>query len=308
MRRSPLTRPLTAVAATALLTGLLAGCTGVFGGGCESPVDPGDASRAVSASGEVGSAPAVRFPTPLIAREAQRTVLEQGDGQEVDAGDVVRASYAYYDGETGEAIADGKILYRATDAERAIGESLDCLGVGSRVVVVGPAGEVLKAANDEAEQTVVAVIDIEAVHLGKADGVNQLPLDGMPTVVTAVDGTPGLALGYQAEVTEARTATIKAGGGATVEEGDSVVLHARSFTWSSATATTARLGGIDSWTSGTPYLFAPSVETMGDENLVAAIIGSTVGSQLLVVIPDEDGEGGATAYVFDILGIDNDVE
>ena len=30
-----------------------------------------------------------------------------------------------------------------------------------------------------------------AAYLGKADGFNQLPKDGMPTVVTAVDGTPG---------------------------------------------------------------------------------------------------------------------
>ena len=40
----------------------------------------------------------------------------------------------------------------------------------------------------------MVVIDVTAAYLGKADGFNQLPKDGMPTVVTAVDGTPGITV------------------------------------------------------------------------------------------------------------------
>jgi hypothetical protein len=126
----------------------------------------------------------------------------------------------------------------------------------------------------------------------------------MPTVVTEVDGAPGLALGYQAAVTEPRTAVIKAGGGATVAEGDTVAFHARTFTWSSSSSSEAKLGGIDSWSRNLPYLLEPTLESMGDESLVSALVGNAVGSQILVVIPSE--AGGATAYVFDILGISQD--
>lgn len=301
MRSSPLARPLTAVAAAVLVTGVLAGCTGsVFGSGCTPEFAPGDATSAVTVSGEVGRTPVVDLPTPLIAEEPQRSVAIEGEGAEIEAGSIARVDYVSYDGQTGSVLNEETRFLTAGEVGLALGESLVCAHAGSRLVVVGPAEE-LDATYAGATATLVAVLDVDEVFLGKANGVNQLPLDGMPTVVTAVDGTPGLALGYQADVTEPRVATIKAGSGATVEEGETVVFHARSFTWSSASATEASLGGIDSWTTGNPYPIAPTVDSMGDETLVDAIVGAKVGSQVLVVLPDETG--GATAYVFDILGI-----
>lgn len=301
MRSSPLARPLTAVAAAVLVTGVLAGCTGsAFGSGCTPEFAAGDASEAVSVSGEVGRTPVVDLPTPLIAEEPQRSVAVAGEGAPIESGSIARVDYVSYDGQTGSVLNEETRFLSASEVGLALGESLVCAREGSRLVLAGPAEE-LDATYAGATATLVAVLDVHEVFLGKANGVNQLPLDGMPTVVTAVDGTPGLALGYQADVTEARIATIKAGSGATVQEGETVVFHARSFTWSSASATEASLGGIDSWTTGNPYPIAPTVESMGDETLVEAIVGSKVGSQLLVVLPDETG--GATAYVFDILGI-----
>jgi hypothetical protein len=303
VRRSPLARPLTVVLAAALVAGTLAGCTGgPFSGGCTPAYQPGDASTAVSVNGEVGDTPAVTMPTPLIATEPERTVTVEGEGEPIPAGATVLASYVYYEGASGASVNESSALYSASDRSLAIGEALVCATAGSRLVVTGPA-EQLVADYPGETATLVAVIDIVEVFLGKANGVNQLPLDGMPTVVTAVDGTPGLALGYQAEVVEPRTATIKAGSGAVVADDATVVFHARSFTWSSPTSADASVGDIDSWSRGTPYVLAPTIEAMGEEVLVDALVGAKVGSQILVVIPDADGAGGATAYVFDILGV-----
>lgn len=301
MRLSPLARPLTAVVAAVLVTGALAACTGSpFASDC-SEFAPGDASNAVTVSGEVGSTPVVDLPTPLIADEVQRTVAVAGEGDPIPAGAAVLVNYTYYEGASGGSVTESTGVYTASDVNRALGESLICAKAGSRLVVAGPAGDI-DAQYDGTDETLVAVIDIQQVFLGKANGVNQLPLDGMPTVVTAVDGTPGLALGYQADVTEARTATIKAGGGAVVKEDDVVVFQARLFTWSSPTATEATVSAQpDSWTTGRAFVQAPTIDFLGEQALVDAIVGSKVGSQLLVVLPGESG--GASAFVLDILGI-----
>ncbi|WP_191282083.1 hypothetical protein [Pseudolysinimonas yzui] len=304
MRRSPLARPLTAVVAAVLVTSALVGCTGVsFSGACEPVFEPGDASNAVTATGDVGDSPAVEFPTPLIAEETQRSVLVQGDGEPAAAGSVIRARYTYFDGATGASGTESTELFTASDLAMGLGESLECVTVGSRIAVVGPVAEVLDGVEEGTEGTIVAILDIEAIYLGKANGVNQLPQDGMPTVVTAVNGEPGISSTYQPIAEEPRTATIKAGSGATVTEDDTVVFHARSWNWSAGTTNTVTLGDVDSWTTGTPYAFAPTVDSLGDETLVDAFIGATVGSQILVVIPAADSASSATVFVFDILGI-----
>jgi hypothetical protein len=302
VRFSPLARPLTAVVAAVLVAGTLAACSGgPFDAGCTPEFAPGDTSNAVTTSGEIGGTPDVELPTPLIADDVQRTVAIAGDGAVVSSGAAALLSFTYYEGATGSSLTQSTGVYAASDVNLAFGESLVCAREGSRLVVAGPAEE-LNAQFAGATDTVVAVIDVEQVFLGKANGVNQLPLDGMPTVVTAVDGTPGLALGYQADVTAARTATIKAGGGAVVGEDDQVVFHARLFTWPSADATEATVASQpDSWTTGRPFVQQPTLDFLGEQDLVDAIVGSKVGSQLLVVIPTDGG--GANAFVLDILGI-----
>jgi peptidylprolyl isomerase len=304
VRRFPLARPLTAVIAAVLVSGALAGCTGFsIDRGCEPAFLPGDASKAVTASGDVGDSPAVEFPTPLIAEETQRSVLVEGEGAPAAAGAIVRANYVYFDGSTGAAGTETTGLLTASDVAKSLGQALECVTVGSRVVVVGPATDLFPDVPEETTDTIIAVLDITAIYLGKANGINQLPQDGMPTVVTAVDGTPGISSTYVPATDEPRIATIKAGGGATVAEGDTVVFHARSWDWSSGSTNTVTVGDINSWATGSPYPIVPSVETLGDETLVDALIGAKVGSQVLVVIPDPETPSSATVYVLDVLGI-----
>lgn len=308
VRRSPLARPLTAVVAAVLVASALAGCTGVsLSGECEPVFVPGEASNAVTASGDVGDTPAVEFPTPLIADETQRTVLVDGEGEPAARGSVVRVRYTFFDGASGAGADESTNLFTASDITKELGLALECVTAGSRIAVVGPAADIasgiLGSVTDETEGTIVLVLDIEAIYLGKANGVNQLPQDGMPTVVTAVDGEPGISSTYQPVAEEPRTATIKAGSGATVAEDDTVIFHARSWNWPAGETSTVTLGDVDSWATGAPYVLVPSVESMGDETFVDALVGATVGSQILVVVPAADDASPATVFVFDILGI-----
>jgi hypothetical protein len=303
VRRSPLARPLTAVIAAVLVSGALAGCTGFsVAGGCQPVYEPGDASNAITATGDVGESPAVEFPTPLIADGLERSVTTVGSGETAAPGAAVLYDYVYYNATTGEAITEGTAqLGSASDAALALGEALACATAGSRVVLAGPA-EDIDARAEGATETMVAVIDVRSVFLGKANGVNQLPQDGMPQVVTAVDGEPGITLTYQAAPQEPRSALIKAGAGATLQDGDQVIAHVRTWTWPAGVGSTASLGTDDTWANGIPTTVDLS-EGVVDEFVYEAFEGTKVGSQLLIVRPAQSGDGSATVLVIDILGI-----
>ena len=302
-----LARTLTAVVAAVLVTGALAGCSALSGGvGCD--IASGDASTTVTATGDFGSTPAVEFPTPLVVDAPEASVLSGGDGEDVETGSIVFGNAVYFDAKSGSSIGDTPQFFTASDAGLALGQALDCATTGSRVAVVGPAGELsvnsdlIQAVGEDT--TIVAVIDIQQVFLGKANGINQLPQDGMPTVVTAVDGTPGISSTYVPAAEEARTAVIKAGGGAVVGADDTVVFHARSWNWTAGSTTTVTLGQVDTWSGGTPAALVPTADALlGEQALADALVGSKVGSQLLIVIPAADDPTSATVYVFDILGI-----
>lgn len=309
VRRSPLARPvlarsLTAVVAAVLVTGTLAGCTGFsIDGGCEPAFESGDASTIVSASGDVGDAPAVEFPTPLISSDVERSVTTAGSGEPAGPGAAVVYSYVYFIGETGEALnASTSAISTADDRKLAFGEALECATPGSRIVLTGPA-EKIDAQYAGNTETLVAVIDVQSVFLAKANGVNQLPQDGMPTVVTAVNGEPGITLTYQAAPDESRISTIKAGGGATAKDGDQVVLHVRLWTWPDGVGSTPTLEAGDTWAAGTPSVVDLSEDVVTNKVLYDAVEGSKVGSQLLVVLAPETEGGDATVFVIDILGI-----
>ena len=296
MRVSPLVRPLTAVAAAALVAGALAGCTAAPFGGCEPAFEPGDASKAVSVRGDVGETPIVDYPTPLIAPTPERSLLVRGDGDPIAPGQAVLVDVTMYDGGSDAVVAQGSALIVANDTYGGFGESLLCATEGSRLALVGaPADLGLQSS----AATVVVVVDVAQAFLGRADGVNQLPLDGMPTVVTAVDGTPGIALAYSEPPAETRVATIKAGGGATVADGDTVAYHARSWNWPTAGGSPS-IGQLDTWSTFRPGQM--EVDAESDEALQGAVLGAKVGTQLLVVIPGTDG-GTTSIVVFDILGI-----
>jgi hypothetical protein len=318
VRRSPLARPLTALVAATLVTGALAGCSGFpFGGGCTPPVPSGDASSTIVATGDVGEQPSIEFPTPLVVDSAQRSVITAGEGDPIGEYSTVGVEITVLNAATGDVLETSAYGGSASTSLFTSGESLGVLGdaflcatVGSRLALVAPTemfSNDFDATVDLSGQSYVVVIDIVQAWLGKANGMNQLPLDGMPTVVTAVDGTPGVSVSTQAVPTTTRTSTIKAGAGATLADGDTAIVHIRNWSWSSEGDVT--LSSIDTWATHAPVRAVIDPDTTDDTlpvELYEQLVGAKVGSQLLVVVPDDDGANGAKIFVVDVLGIDHD--
>lgn len=330
MRRIPAF--VSAVVGTSVLAAALAGCAGpsTDAAACTPTVASGSASEVVTARGGIGQEPRVNLPVPLVADGTQRTVLVEGEGLVAEKGMTVDFDIVAFEATTG-----GKLIsvgfddpqaarYRAglatstTTKVSSIADALVCAQAGQRLVVVSTVLESRISFTQFGltdDNTVVFVIDVQAVHLGRADGVNQIPPDGLPVVVTAPDGRPGITIPDDEVPDASRFATIKAGGGATVLEGDRVVANLTVWRWPVAT-----LNPVEVYTT---WDKAPSTLTImedatGKEGVVPvmfdALVGTTVGSQLLIVgVPADtygDGEwpsgsaaGDTLVYVIDVLGI-----
>lgn len=329
MRRS--TAIMTAVAAAALVASVLAGCApsgrgpGNQPAGCTPALPSGDASSIVKATGAVGSSPRATFPTPIVATSDQVTVLKAGRGMVAAPGSQVDLDVTVYDGKTGKSVAasayDGSLRAVAGRGIPAQGGPLNRSTLAT-ALVCAQAGSRLALATTEKRlnagltgaTSVIAVIDVVHVYLGKADGANQLPKDGMPDVITAVDGQPGIVLQELDKPRSARSELVKAGGGAVVKKGDKAVLLFTGWTWPAANGDKPTvISALDTWSSGAASTLPLTTSSGLPAKAVDALVGQRVGSQVLVVLPPKDGFGanppqGVTAtdtviLVFDILGV-----
>lgn len=311
-------RTISALITATALVATLASCsatgsaTGGAGASCEVPAAPGNASSIVTASGSFANDPQAHFPQPLISNEMEISVITAGDGATVYPGDVADIQATLYDASTGDAVTStgynpaSPLRTVAGDGSSIFSTVIECATVGSRVVITLDAQAV--AETNPADTPVVLVIDVVDRFLGKANGVDQLPEAGMPAVVLAPSGQPGIVIPQVTAPTELSVAVLKAGNGDVVAEGDSVVLNYTGMLWDTSVVFDS------SWTSGLPASFTAASGNGGlIPGFATALIGQKVGSQVVVVIPPALGygdagtqgvPGGATlVFVFDVLGI-----
>jgi len=299
------------IAALSLLTiSTLTACTpSASAASCAGGLPSSDIAKTVSVTGDQDALPATAaFPTPLVASETTANVLTQGDGKLVEPGDVVTGTFTIFDGASGQAMTGGQLTLSTTAGDLPLATGAVCARVGSRVAVVGPASELLADYTSQVgiqdTDTVVVAIDIDGAYLGRAEGRSVLPQNGLPTVSLAPDGRPGVSFTGAAAPSDLRIETLIQGGGATVQDGDQVVLQYTGIDYETHKV-------FDStWQDGRPTILGTGDVVPGFKQ---AIVGASVGSQVLAVVPPADGYGDSTSspvaagdsmvFVIDILGI-----
>ena len=302
MRRFP-----ALVVAASVLAALTACAPGQAADGCESTVTGGSASATVDAPGDFGTAPEVSFPTPLITKSIERTELIVGEGEPLEYGQPVILEATILNGtdaavlqQTAYAPEGGSLFTIGDTGLPALGAGLGCTTEGSRVAIVASAED--SAANDSPPATsdsIVYVVDVVRAFPARADGTAQLAVAGMPSVVTAPDGTPGITIPSEPAPTEARVALLRLGDGDEIREGDQVVAKLTAVDWDDESVVQS------TWPTGSAAIVDLAGDSVSD-GLKDAITGQTIGSQVLAVIPPEEGTDGATLiYVVDILGTVN---
>ena len=303
-------RRVSALVASLLVVTALSACTG---SASSCGVSSGNSSSAVDAEGDVGAAPDVSFPTPLVARGLEKSVLEQGSSAPLRDGQPVILEATILNGEDGSVLQqttyseEGGSLLTVGDTQLAeLGEALECATLGSRIAVVLPAEE--GAAGTSGEQSIVYVVDVLRAFHSRADGDAQVPDAAMPSVVTAPDGTPGVTVPNEDAPTDFREAVLKKGEGPQVEDDDLVVAKLTAVDWQTGEVAS---NPPSTWLTGASTVLdlSQGADVLG-AGLVNTLVGATVGSQVISVVPPglaATGEQGATTtstlvYVVDILG------
>jgi hypothetical protein len=315
-------------AAAGLLVTLAACSTSAPTGTCTPSLNSGKVSDTVVADGAFGQDPDADFPTPLVATSIEVTTLVTGDGDTVFDGEYARSQVTLYDGKTGAYMAStsyeeaAAFLMRAGESSSNLGTVLECRTVGSRIAAT-ITGEDLYGFQGIAEgslgadATFVVVFDIQGSVPGKSYGVDQIPQQGLPSVVVAPNGAPGVTVPSEAPPTSVKFSVLKQGDGAAVAEGDTIYAHYLRLSWenpkdtSSTKSTWADFGVPDELSLTT---LDPTTGLGVTAGLKQALIGQKVGSQVVVVVPPAFGFPDGTApegvdttetqvYVIDILGV-----
>ncbi len=280
----------------------LAACSSTPDPGVDcSSVGPGDASSLVSADGDLGSTVTTTFPFPLVSTTTQSSVLIEGDGTPVGLGGVVDASYSVYDAESGSAVGEPStgLIVVSDNLFDGLKESLACASVGERLAVVLP-NETANQIVSGAPGSIVMVFDVLNAYPRAADGADQPAQSGFPSVVRDSNGQPGVSITGEAPA-EAKSTLLKKGDGQEVAENDQILVQATAVSYETRKLVSS------TWEDGSPQLWLVSDDTDATSGssqpagITPFLQGVPVGSQVLVVLPDE--AGSATAWVVDILGI-----
>ncbi len=300
--------------------------------------DPADeaALESVEAEpGEEGAAPTLVFDQPFAVSTTVRRVLEPGSGDAAADGSTVVFDFVFVNGRDGAEVSSSYGIEPATvtvDGNLLAGVRIGLTGAQAgeqALVAIAPADGFAGQGDDEEtgvreDDTLLLFIDVQEVRtpLQRAEGEPVEPVDGLPAVeldedgkptITVPDGEPPTELVAQpliegeGGITGLPRSGIRLGTlpvGCSLEAGQQLTVHYTGVLWD---------GGEQfdsSWDRGSPATFP--IGTGGvidgwDEGLV----GRTIGSQVLLVIPPDKGygdagqgsiPGGATlVFVVDIL-------
>jgi len=327
---------LATLAASALLLSLT-GCSGINSAsdmyntlkpvcGDVTAKSAGETVAAINLELTKNAAPKISFAAPLVGNKIETKVFETGTGPKVTGNQNVDLEYEIVNAGTGEVAQSSKFngtdstpQYLAPGMNPPFCTSLGGVREGSTVAMYLPAKQ---AHNNQGipqlkigkEDAVIFVLKIAKVYLPHAVGNEQAAQTGFPSVVRAVDGTPGVTVPTDSPFPKASKngaeavalETLLQGAGPVVAKGDSVEIHYAGYTWADG----AKFDS--SWDKKAPVSF-----TLSDGAVIPgfldAIVGQKVGSQIVAVIPPSLGykdqaQGSIPAnstlvFVIDILGI-----
>ncbi|PVW06732.1 hypothetical protein DEA06_04340 [Microbacterium sp. Gd 4-13] len=299
---------------TALAAAGLVGCASTsVDDSCPRPSSSSTTSDLIDVSGAVDTAPDIEVRTPFHVAETTSYDLETGDGPQITTdSQLVVLDLSLVSGETGQPLVATSYngdtsrplsLTQWAQTFPQFGDALMCASEGSRVVVAlsadGISPDAVAGLGLEDGESAVAVVDVRKVYLPKADGADQYnDARGLPTVVRAPDGRPGIIVPDADAPTEPVVQVLKKGDGAEVNDDDSVLFAFTSVDWDDPKTTV-----------NTTWDSEPLRQTLDalPPVIADALRGQPAGSQLMVVQPAGDADAAqaqpAIVYVIDVLGV-----
>jgi peptidylprolyl isomerase len=265
---------------------------------------------AVTVSTDTAGKPTVKFEKPFAAKKTADSVVTEGTGDALTAGQTITFDYVLVNGRTGKEIqtsygqTPASLVLDSKQTAKQLVTGLTGEKVGSRVLVaIAPKDGLAKKLNSskvKKDDTLLFVIDVKSVRtpLARATGEAVPPVEGLPTVALADTGKPTITMpsGVAAPATLVVQPLIT-GAGPVVQAGQTISVHYTGVIWD---------GGKQfdsSWDRGAPADFV-----IGNGRVIPGwdegLVGQTVGSQVLLVVPPDKGYGAAGNTDAGIKGTD----
>lgn len=302
-----------AVVTAAVLAGTLTACSQVDTvtvdrGDCTGMLGSGALSDNVVALGGYGSEPQISIPTESPASVTQRTIIDSSGVSKnqklATEGTIVSVNFAFFDQGTGDELfrtngfagaEESREFFMISEASpNPLSESLRCAAAGERVVLAmspDDAAPLRQQLGGNADSSMIAILDVEAVSETRTDGrVKGLP-NGFPAVVTDANGQPGVVLPPREARVGSHSAVRIEGDGAEVTAEQSIIAQVFVVNWK---------GEVEqnTWQNGGPQQILDEETAEGNGiNFRGELTGAKVGSQVVIT----QGGDSARVIVVDIL-------
>jgi FKBP-type peptidyl-prolyl cis-trans isomerase 2 len=266
----------------------------------------------VTVTGDVGQKPTVTFSAPFSAKSSGHREIQAGTGTKLVKGEKITFDFVVVDGRTG-------LELQSTYGQTPVSAVLDTkqtrtglvnglLGsnVGGRELLALAPKEGLTASlasqGVQKNDTLLLVVDVKDAQkplkpLKRAKGTAVPLVAGLPTVKLASNGKPTITVPQTAAPTALVAQPLIKGAGPAVKAGDTIKVQYTGVIWNSGKKFDS------SWDRGKATSFPIGVRQVipgWDEGLV----GQTVGSQILLVVPPDKGYGTSGQPQAGISGTD----
>ena len=315
-------RRVAALAITSLLAaGVIAGCgssssssaaAGSKASASSSASSSADTYTSVTATGAFGKAPTVTIPAAAGSGALYTKTLIQGSGPKLTSSQSLLGDFVLYDwsGKThkliGSTYSDGVPTLFTGSLLPGLEKALEGQQVGSRVLAVIPPADAFGTAGNSQigvgpKDTVVFVIDMVKSFDNSAGVTGTQTSNGggtLPTVTAGAAGKgPTITIPKTAAPKTLQVKTLIKGTGPVVKKGNYIVVQ--------YTGVNYRTGKVfdSSWSRSAPF-----ATVIGEGQVIpgwdTGLVGQTVGSRVLLVIPPKDGYGSAGSSSAGIKGTD----
>ncbi|MEX1009690.1 MAG: FKBP-type peptidyl-prolyl cis-trans isomerase [Acidimicrobiia bacterium] len=267
----------------------------------------------VTVNGASDEKPTLKFAKPFAATATTHRVVAAGSGDKLAKGAKITFDYVVVDGRTGKELGTSfgatpvATVLDTQQTAAGLVKSLVGSSVGSRVLIAIAPKEGLAAnaktngaKNVKKNDTLLFLVDVKSVRtpLERAAGDAVAPAEGLPAVaLDATTGKPSITVPGADAPSQLVVQPLIKGTGATVDKGQSISVHYTGVIWGSGKQFDS------SWDRGKPADF-----TIGTGNVIlgwdAGLVGQTVGSQVLLVVPPDQGYGSGGKAQAGIAGTD----
>ncbi|GIG20870.1 peptidylprolyl isomerase [Cellulomonas chitinilytica] len=292
MRRTTTARGLAAATLALALSFSLAACTGdssdspsaspSASGGADAAADKAALAK-VKLEGEPGKEPTITLPSkPFNVTSFVARMVEDGDGAAIEDGQNLAVDMLVVDGKDGSTqgstYADGKpqTLTAGATTITELDDVIKGSHVGARILLA-------LAAQDTTQVYSLEIVDAKTIP-ARAEGEAVPPVAGLPAVTLDDTGAPSITPVAGDAPADLIIQPLIKGAGPAVEAGQTVTVKYTGWLWDGTKFDS-------SWDSNSTF----PVENVGQAQVISGwnkgLVGQTVGSQVLLVVPPSEGYG-----------------